>query len=83
MTPDTLRYYGRSGVVGRPPRPRGGFRVYSVAVLERLRFKQAQRQGLTLAKIRELPRLDARPRADQCEQVQRLLEPSSPISTGA
>lgn len=54
-----------------------------MAVLERLRFKQAQRQGLTLAKIRELPRLDARPRADQCEQVQRLLEPSSPISTGA
>jgi DNA-binding transcriptional MerR regulator len=75
VTPDTLRYYERLGVVGRPPRTSGGFRVYPAAVLERLRFiKQAQRQGLTLAEIRDLLRLDTRPGANQCQQVQRLLE---------
>lgn len=75
VTPDTLRYYERLGLVGPPPRTSGGFRVYPAAVIDRLRFiKQAQRQGLTLAEIRELLRLDARPGADQCQQVQRLLE---------
>jgi DNA-binding transcriptional MerR regulator len=75
VTPDTLRYYERLGVIARVHRTTGGFRVYSAEVVDRLRFiKQAQRQGLTLAEIRELLRLDTRRGAGQCQRVQRLLE---------
>jgi DNA-binding transcriptional MerR regulator len=75
MTPDALRYYERLGVIAPVKRTRGGFRVYTADVLERLRFiKQAQRHGLTLAEIRELLRLDVRRGGGQCRQVQRLLE---------
>ena len=75
MTPDTLRYYERLGVIAPAKRTSGGFRVYTPDVLDRLRFiKQAQRHGLTLADIRELLRLDVRRATGQCRQVQRLLE---------
>jgi DNA-binding transcriptional MerR regulator len=75
MTPDALRYYERLGVIAHVPRTTGGFRVYPAEVVERLRFiKQAQRHGLTLVEIRELLRLDARRGANQCKQVQQLLQ---------
>jgi DNA-binding transcriptional MerR regulator len=75
MTPDGLRYYERLGVIARVPRTAGGFRVYPAAVVDRLRFiKQAQRHGLTLAEIGELLRLGSERGADQCKQVQRLLQ---------
>lgn len=74
LTPDALRYYERLGVVPRPGRTAGGFRVYSAEVIERLRFiKQAQLHGLTLAEIRELLSLTDRRGVGQCRQVQRLL----------
>ena len=75
ITPDALRYYERVGVVARPGRTAGGFRVYSAEVIERLRFiKQAQLHGLTLAEIRELLSLSDRHGVGQCRQVQRLLK---------
>ncbi len=75
MTRDALRYYERLGVIAPMTRTGGGFRVYPVDVIDRLRFiKQAQLHGLTLAEIRELLRLDARRGPSQCRQVQRLLE---------
>ncbi len=75
ITPDALRYYERVGVVARPGRTAGGFRVYSAEVIERLRFiKQGQLHGLTLAEIRELLSLSDRHGAGQCRQVQRLLK---------
>ncbi len=75
VTPDTLRYYERLGVAARVPRTTRGFRAYSADVIDRVRFiKQAQRQGLTLAEIRELLRLDTHRGAGQCRQVQRLLQ---------
>ena len=74
LTPDALRYYERLGVLPRPGRTAGGFRVYSAEVIERLRFiKQAQLHGLTLAEIRELLSLNDRRGVGQCRQVQRLL----------
>jgi MerR family mercuric resistance operon transcriptional regulator len=74
LTPDAVRYYERLGVVPRPGRTVGGFRVYSAEVIERLRFiKQAQLHGLTLAEIRELLSLNDRRGVGQCRQVQRLL----------
>jgi DNA-binding transcriptional MerR regulator len=75
LTPDALRYYERLGLIERPQRTSGGFRLYGQEVLARLRFlKQAQRQGWTLAEIRELLRLDTAGQLTPCQQVQQLLQ---------
>lgn len=75
ITPDAVRYYERLGLVSRAPRTSGGFRVYTTATVERLRFvKQAQTHGLTLAEIRDLLRLENRRGADQCRHVSALLQ---------
>ncbi len=75
LTADTVRYYEKLGIIAAAPRTTGGFRVYTVEVLERLRFiKQAQLHGLTLAEIRELLRLDHRHGANQCREVRALLQ---------
>lgn len=75
ITQDALRYYERVGVVARPGRTAGGFRVYPAEVIERLRFiKQAQLHGLTLAEIRELLSASEGRGVGQCRQVQRLLK---------
>ncbi len=55
LTPDTLRYYERLGLLSPSRRTSGGFRVYTPQTLERLRFiKRAQTLGLTLHEIRDL-----------------------------
>lgn len=75
VTPDALRYYEKLGLLATAPRTAGGFRVYTADALDRLRFiKQAQRQGLTLAEIRELFHVDWRGGRDQCRDVRALLE---------
>jgi MerR family mercuric resistance operon transcriptional regulator len=75
LTPDALRYYERLGLIERPPRTAGGFRLYGPHVLARLRFvKQAQRQGWTLAEIRDLLRLDTSGGLSRCQQVRQLLQ---------
>ena len=75
LTPDALRYYEKLGIIAAAPRTTGGFRVYTMEVLERLRFiKQAQLHGLTLVEIRELLRLDHRHGANQCREVRALLQ---------
>lgn len=52
---ETVRYYQRSGLVPKPPRPAGGVRRYSDETVARLRFiKRAQELGFTLAEIRRL-----------------------------
>jgi MerR family transcriptional regulator, mercuric resistance operon regulatory protein len=52
---ETLRYYEKRRLLNTPPRTGGGFRVYSGAVLHRIRFiKQAQSLGLTLEDIEQL-----------------------------
>jgi DNA-binding transcriptional MerR regulator len=75
VTPDTLRYYERLGLLAPTGRTTGGFRLYSIDAVSRVQFiKQAQMHGLTLAEIRELLRLDARAGTGRCRRVQRLLE---------
>jgi len=61
VTPDTVRYYERAGVLAPQERSASGYRLYDQAQLDRLRFvKGAQRLGLRLREIREL--LDVRDR---------------------
>jgi DNA-binding transcriptional MerR regulator len=55
LTRDTLRYYERIGLLPKPQRTSGNFRVYSADTVEWLRFiKQAQAVGFTLREVRDL-----------------------------
>ena len=75
VTPDTVRYYERRGLLSAPRRTRGGFRVYPAETLERLRFiKQAQAVGLTLHEIRELVGYQDQGGLKRCRRVRDLLQ---------
>lgn len=74
LTPDTLRYYERVGLLPTPGRTGGGFRVYPPHTLERLRFiKQAQTLGLTLQEIRDLVAYQDQGGLRRCRRVRDLL----------
>jgi MerR family transcriptional regulator, copper efflux regulator len=64
----TVRYYERRGLLPEPLRTPSGYRTYTDATLDRLRFiKRAQELGFTLSEIEELLvlRLDPRTTAAQ------------------
>lgn len=55
---ETLRYYERRGLIGRPPRAPSGYRQYPADTVERVRFiKWAQGLGFTLRELLELSRI--------------------------
>lgn len=52
---EALRFYERSGLLGRPGRTQSGYRVYDTAVLQRLDFiKRAQVLGFSLDEIKRI-----------------------------
>ena|SRR5215468_7299782 len=52
---EALRFYERSGVLGRPSRTESGYRVYDAEVLTRLDFiKRAQVLGFSLQEIKQI-----------------------------
>ena len=67
---ETIRFYERKGLIEQPPKPLRGYRVYSKAVIERIRFiRQAQELGFSLREIDELLSLRADP-TTECADVQ-------------
>jgi len=55
MTPDTVRYYERLGLLRRPARADNGYRVYGTTDVGRLLFvRRAKLLGMPLGQIREL-----------------------------
>ena len=57
---ETVRYYQRRGLLGRPDRPLGSQRLYPPAYVDRLRFiKRAQALGFSLEDAGALLKLDA------------------------
>jgi DNA-binding transcriptional MerR regulator len=55
VTPDTVRYYERVGLLPPPGRTPAGYRAYDADSVDRLRFIQgAQRLGLRLRDIADL-----------------------------
>ena len=51
----TIRYYEEMGLLSEPERTESGYRLYSEADVERLRFiKGAKALGLSLAEIKEI-----------------------------
>lgn len=74
LTPDAIRYYERIGLVPKPVRSAGGFRLYPPDTVRRIRFiKQAQTLGLELKEIRDLLRPANGRRREQCEHVRSVL----------
>ena len=52
---ETVRFYEREGLIPRPPRTPAGYRQYSTAAVERLRFIQrAKELGFSLRETQEL-----------------------------
>jgi len=73
VTPETVRYYEREGVI--PPASRGhsGYRRYSRADADRLRFiRRARDLGFSLAEVRELLSIAEGDPSRPCEDVNRL-----------
>lgn len=73
-TPDTLRYYERLGLLPRPTRTNGGYRLYERAALERIALiRKAHALGLTLREVGEVLEIASGGR-DPCPHVRALLE---------
>ena len=52
---EALRFYERSGLLGRPSRTESGYRLYDAGVLQRLDFiKRSQTLGFTLDEIKRI-----------------------------
>lgn len=70
----TVRYYERLGLLPPAQRTPGGYRVYSLQTIERLRFiHQAQAVGLRLSEVREILRVRYLGQSP-CDCVRTLLE---------
>lgn len=74
MNPKTIRYYEGLGLLSEPDRTESGYRLYSDADVERLRFiKGGKALGLSLTELRDI--LEAWSQGDSpCGHVSELLE---------
>jgi len=55
MSIDTIRYYEKQGLLKKPSRSSGGFRVYPKEAVDQLVFiRKAQALGLTLKEIKKI-----------------------------
>ena len=73
VSPDTVRYYERLGLLDTPQRTESGYRLYDVDAIDRVGFvRKAQTLGLTLREIGEIIQasLDDAP---PCEHVRTTL----------
>ncbi|MEQ9362868.1 MAG: heavy metal-responsive transcriptional regulator [Leptospirales bacterium] len=67
----TIRYYERIGLIEAAPRNESGYRVYTEAVVDRIRFIQSAKDlGFQLAEIQELLslRIDRRSNCDRVRE---------------
>jgi DNA-binding transcriptional MerR regulator len=70
---EALRFYERSGLLGKPVRSRSGYRLYDESILERLAFiKKAQTLGFSLEEIKKIIS-DAESGASPCDDVREIV----------
>ncbi len=70
---EALRFYERSGLLGKPHRSMSGYRLYDEGVLERLKFiKKAQTLGFSLDEIGRIIK-DASSGASPCDDVREIV----------
>jgi DNA-binding transcriptional MerR regulator len=73
LTVDTIRFYEKSGLLPRPARTEGGYRLYQQREVADLEFIQkAQQLGFSLHEIRELLSIQRHPQ-EACTHVQELI----------
>ncbi len=73
---ETVRHYQRQNLIKEPLKPHGGFRVYPVATIDRIRFiKRTQQLGFSLKEIKQLLELGNH----HCSEVQALAEEKSRV----
>ena len=74
LTVDAIRFYEKSGLLKRPLRTEGGFRLFRTKDVEDLKFiRKAQELGFSLQEIRELLFLRGES-VEACEHVRELLD---------
>jgi MerR family transcriptional regulator, copper efflux regulator len=70
---EALRFYERSGLLGKPIRSQSGYRLYDEGVLERLAFiKKAQTLGFSLDEIKRIIQ-DAQSGSIPCDEVREIV----------
>lgn len=70
---EALRFYERSGLLGKPVRSQSNYRLYDEGVLERLAFiKKAQTLGFSLDEIKRIIS-DAQSGASPCFEVREIV----------
>ena len=70
---DTIRYYEKLGLLEKPVRSVGGFRLYPRETIDKLRFiKKAQALGLTLSEIKGIMRCSEEGLKPCCDLVRKL-----------
>lgn len=75
VTPDTIRYYEKQGMMGHDLRTQGGFRLYNEQDLQRLRFiRYAKQLGFTLEAIRELLSIRIDPAHHTCQESKSIVD---------
>jgi DNA-binding transcriptional MerR regulator len=74
LTVDAIRFYERRKLLPKAGRSAGGFRLYTNAIIGRLRFiRQMQGLGFSLHEVGELIQLRDR-KVEACESVRELLK---------
>jgi MerR family mercuric resistance operon transcriptional regulator len=69
---ETIRYYESEGLLPKPERTAGGYRLYGASDIERLSFiRQARELGFKVDSVRRLLSLADR-KVDTCEEVRAL-----------
>jgi MerR family Zn(II)-responsive transcriptional regulator of zntA len=72
VTPDSIRFYEREGLIKPAQKSESGYRLYTDEAIRRIAFiKQAQECGFSLAEIRELLELRSTDQAC-CDDIYRV-----------
>lgn len=75
VTPDTIRYYEKQGMMDHNVRTAGGYRLYSDQDLQRLRFiRYAKQLGFTLEMIAELLSIRIDPEHHTCKESKSIVD---------
>lgn len=75
VTPDTIRYYEKQGMMSHDVRSEGGYRLYTEQDLQRLKFiRYAKQLGFTLESIAELLSIRVEPEQHTCQESKSIVQ---------
>ncbi|AWH88496.1 Zn(2+)-responsive transcriptional regulator [Limnobaculum parvum] len=75
VTPDTIRYYEKQGMMSHDVRSEGGYRLYTEQDLQRLKFiRYAKHLGFTLESIAELLSIRVEPEQHTCQESKSIVQ---------